>query len=774
MSSANNTYPLSAVLLFVAAMACSGAHHPPKPPGNSGLVSLLQQTALGTPEARPALNLSTGVPLVFAQTSRGFSVATLGKDSIHLSAGGFSLAFGEGSGVPASTLHVEIVRGSSSAESPRGIEPARSVTNQIVGSNSRVWQTGRPTFSAVRYPAVQKGIDLVYTANSRALRSSYRVAPGADAASIRLRLPGLRQNALDPVTGRVRLEIAESSGSTRALTLLPPQVTEGGKTLSARYLIEGNAVGLAVERRNPAAELRADFELVYGDISYDYDARTDADGSSIVVRSITSADGRNDILVARLDARGRLLFNTVVGGSGDDVPLGMTMAEDGSLYVTGKTTSQDFPLVQPLQPRHRGGYDAFLLKLDRTGQRLLVSTYLGGGGHDAGEAVVLDGTRGIFVAGQGRLDCGDAPANRSGFATLFPTSAEGDRKADYFLAHLPSRLDRLVSLERFTAPRLRRSISVWMSAVGVPVVGIFYSSPVSCNPGTDQTYSMSFLGDPAFDQDEYVNINKPGNPLSPTDTGWGYHALRWKALGNPSIPYSAAAAVNIPRTTVSCNFHDDSLNIAEGSAPVFTSDPGGVWQCYPHMTEEGLGLAAAFYMHRFASPVYTTVKFWDSLVNQWLYYGLAIEQVTFCAVGPGTIAQPLHDKCNFGNIDPTMINDNCVYASQANYLLKEIKGRSWGKSFLVYYQPSVLMQPDYGNYWWGKWYFPGDYIGDPPVHEAHLLPYIDDAARQLTNVMLTERELEIRIHPVLGPSRAATFTGLVRPLDLADNSVPAD
>lgn len=775
------------LLLAFAMLACSACHPRMSPKDPSDLAPLLLRENLGSAEARPFLNLGTGVPLTFTERPGGaparFGVASLGKDALSFDAEGFTLVLGEGSGAPVAHLRAEIVR-SGPGVAPRGVEPSRSFEHRLVGSDPERWRVAVPTFSGLQYTAISDGIDVLYTIDSRALKSSYRVAAGSDPRQIRLRWPGLQSATADPITGRLELVIAAAGDRTRALTLLPPRATQGGETLPARYAAEGTTVGLVVDRHDPAAELRVDFGLAYGDVSHDYDARTSASGDVVVVRSVASADGSrlgaNDILVARIDAGGRLLSTTIVGGTGDDVPHGLTVAADGKIYVTGTTSSRDFPLVKPLQREHRGSYDAFLLQLDPSGQRILASTYLGGSGDDVGEAIAVDLRGGAWVAGRGSLDCTAARGGRTSFATLFPRPVDGDPRVDYFLARMPTGLDRLLSVERFSAPRLRGPVAVWVSASGVPVVGVFSPLSVACNAGTDQTYQMSHYDDPAddgptnldaFDQDPYVNSAKPGNTLAPLQTGWGYHALRWKALGNPSITYDATVATGIPTSWVTCG-HEGQLNAAETSAPVFASDPGGFWQCYQHTSLEGLGLAAAFYMHRFNSPVYTTQKTLN-IDNNWQHYALGIEQVTFCAVGPGTIPQPLHALCNFDNIDPTTIQANCVYGSNAYYQLKDLKGRSWGKSALVYYAPSVVRVPDYGAPWYNKWYLPGDYVGDPPEDQALLVPYVADAVRQLAGRMLTERELEITIRPAIGPVRTATFTGLVRPFDLVRADNPA-
>ena len=77
-----------------------------------------------------------------------------------------------------------------------------------------------------------------------------------------------------------------------------------------------------------------------------------------------------DAFVTKLDATGsRLVFSTYLGGSDDDVGSGIAVDAAGSAYVTGDTTSTNFPTTAgAAQTTHAGGvHDAFVTKLDATG-----------------------------------------------------------------------------------------------------------------------------------------------------------------------------------------------------------------------------------------------------------------------------------------------------------------------------------------------------------------------------------------------------------------------
>jgi len=68
--------------------------------------------------------------------------------------------------------------------------------------------------------------------------------------------------------------------------------------------------------------------------------------------------------VARFDATGTIAYATKIGGSGSTAPNGIAIDSDGSVYVTGSTSSVDFPTTAgAFGTRLVGGYDAFIIKL---------------------------------------------------------------------------------------------------------------------------------------------------------------------------------------------------------------------------------------------------------------------------------------------------------------------------------------------------------------------------------------------------------------------------
>jgi hypothetical protein len=131
----------------------------------------------------------------------------------------------------------------------------------------------------------------------------------------------------------------------------------------------------------------------------------DSSGSAYVTGTTTSPNfptrhaeqssllGSRNAFVFKLNPLGDMLeFSTFLGGSGADTAYGIAVDVSGNSYIVGDTTSLNFP-ASGYQTANRGSQDAFVAKLSSNGQQLLFSTYLGGGGADHGGAIAVDSRR---------------------------------------------------------------------------------------------------------------------------------------------------------------------------------------------------------------------------------------------------------------------------------------------------------------------------------------------------------------------------------------------
>ena len=112
--------------------------------------------------------------------------------------------------------------------------------------------------------------------------------------------------------------------------------------------------------------------------------------------------GFRDAFVTKLNSAGNIiLFSTYLGGSGDDVALGLTVDVYGNIYVTGMTTSIDFLTKNGIDNTYNdlnSQTDAFVAKFNSNGT-LLYSTYLGGNNLDEGWSIAVDQYQNCFVTG---------------------------------------------------------------------------------------------------------------------------------------------------------------------------------------------------------------------------------------------------------------------------------------------------------------------------------------------------------------------------------------
>jgi Beta-propeller repeat len=115
----------------------------------------------------------------------------------------------------------------------------------------------------------------------------------------------------------------------------------------------------------------------------------------------SSSRQTGDAFVVKLSQTGTRIYTVILGGSGYDSARGVVVDSAGNVYVTGLTSSVDFPATAGAFQRNSGSpgqYDAFVAKISPPGS-VLYATFLGGSGTDAGYGVALDSAGAVYVAG---------------------------------------------------------------------------------------------------------------------------------------------------------------------------------------------------------------------------------------------------------------------------------------------------------------------------------------------------------------------------------------
>jgi hypothetical protein len=152
--------------------------------------------------------------------------------------------------------------------------------------------------------------------------------------------------------------------------------------------------------------------------------------------------GMRDAFTFKLNAAGNKVYSTYIGGSGDDRGLAIAVSTTLTPYISGCTTSTNFPTKIPSQAALAGGMDAFVVRFNGDANNTVYSTYLGGtaGSNSAVEcayAIALDTFNNAYVTGS-------TPS--ANFPTMTPFQAlYGGGSLDAFVTKFNSSGQRLYS-----------------------------------------------------------------------------------------------------------------------------------------------------------------------------------------------------------------------------------------------------------------------------------------------------------------------------------------
>ncbi len=257
-----------------------------------------------------------------------------------------------------------------------GLDRLPGVSNYFIGKDRRMWRTNVPSYARVEYRDLYPGIDLVYYGNQGHLEYDLVVKPGATPGMIKLAIAGAAQPRLD----------------ARGNLLLSLHGNVVRQALPVAYQQEGRSVRRAIRTR------------------YTLLGR----------HTVGSFDRRKPLTIDPV-----LSYSTYLGGTGGDGGGGIAVDATGDAYVTGSTSSSDFPTTPgAFETTYHGGYlsfgggDAFVTKLNATGSALVYSTYLGGGKEDDGHGIAVDAMGDAYITGS--TDSSDFPTTPGAFETTDP------------------------------------------------------------------------------------------------------------------------------------------------------------------------------------------------------------------------------------------------------------------------------------------------------------------------------------------------------------------
>lgn len=184
-----------------------------------------------------------------------------------------------------------------------------------------------------------------------------------------------------------------------------PRVDGAGNLYVARsYLSASSGEDICIYKFSPTGALL--WAVTIGGPSSDRPAAITVDSAGyvyVIASSVSySNNGYSKVLVAKLNPTGTALsYYGVFGGTGGEQPSGIAVDGAGNAYITGTTSSTDFPTTTGAYQRiYRGGGDAFVVKVNATGSTLLYSTYIGGSKGDHPSDIAVDAYGYAYIAGR--------------------------------------------------------------------------------------------------------------------------------------------------------------------------------------------------------------------------------------------------------------------------------------------------------------------------------------------------------------------------------------
>jgi hypothetical protein len=409
--------------------------------------------------------------------------------------------------------------------------PLPGLSHYFLGPDPSAWRTDIRQFARVRYRSVYPGVDLVYYGNQRQLEYDFIVAPGVDPSSIAVGFEGPERMEID-ADGDLLLYLA--GGVVRQQRPIAYQEgLDGGRIpVAAQYAVRGDArIGFALGAYDPSRPLVIDPVIVY---------------------------------------------STYLGGSGEDIGLGITVDHRGQAVVVGVTQSANFPTQNPSQPALGGSADAFVAKLNAQGTALLFSTYLGGSDEETWVSVAVDPVGDIYLAGGTRS--ANFPTTAGVLAPTRPAKADPNNTTA-FVTKLNGQTSALIYSTYLGGSGIDSGQDVKVDAAGnAYVVGNTSSTTFPTTVGAFQTTNAG-----NFD----VFVAK----VNPAATGLEYSTLLGGALEDSgfSIAIDPTGHAYVSGRTQSGNFP-----VTAGS---FQTSLGGGFDAFVTKLEpDGSGLVYSTYL----------------------------------------------------------------------------------------------------------------------------------------------------------------------------------
>jgi len=245
--------------------------------------------------------------------------------------------------------------------------------NYFLGNDPTKWRVNIPTYGRVRYDEVYPGISLVYYGREGRLEYDFQILPGANPHAIEF---GFSGEVRPRIAANGDLVLRFKGGELREPAPTVYQEVAGARqSVPGRYLLTGKR-----------------------EISFD----------------VGAYDKTRPLIIDPT-----LVYSTYLGGSGDEVGSSIAVDNSNNVYITGTTSSTNFPTLGPAFANNAGLSDIFVTKINAAGSAIVYSTYIGGSGLDRGDGIAVDSSGNAYVAGRVDSSSTNFPTTNGALATTY-------------------------------------------------------------------------------------------------------------------------------------------------------------------------------------------------------------------------------------------------------------------------------------------------------------------------------------------------------------------
>jgi hypothetical protein len=316
--------------------------------------------------------------------------------------------------------------------------------NFFYGNSSDKWRFNVPNYSEILYKNIYQDIDLRYYKDGNDIKYDLLVHPGADLKQIRIKYDGVEEidilNSNDLI---LRTKIGDFFDND----LFIYQNIDGFKNEVDGRFIKYNNQEYGFEMldeydydKTLIIDPKLNFSTFLGGSGNDEGLAIINDNSQnvIITGSTFSIDfptktgsvdeiynGKSDVFITKLAGNGSsIIYSTFIGGTENEVGYEVAIDTADYSYITGYTSSSDFPTTLGANDTsyNGGGYDAFVLRLSPSGNELNYSTFIGGIGLEYAQGIELDKEQNAYITGYTYST--DFPITASAYDTSYNNQAD--------------------------------------------------------------------------------------------------------------------------------------------------------------------------------------------------------------------------------------------------------------------------------------------------------------------------------------------------------------